>query len=134
VDTSAFAKLVLDEQETAVMRRLWEEASTLAASSLIVVEARAALTRAVRSRRITTKGFSAAKVTVDRLLGEVDFVQLRSPIIMHAADLAERHGLKTVDAVHLASALSFRDPEVVVATWDEELRAAAPGEGLTLAA
>jgi uncharacterized protein len=116
------------------MRRLWEEASTLAASSLIVVEARAALTRAVRSRRITTKGFSAAKVTVDRLLGEVDFVQPRSSIIMHAADLAERHGLKTVDAVHLASALSFRDPEVVVATWDEELRAAAPGEGLTLAA
>jgi uncharacterized protein len=116
------------------MRRLWEEASTLAASSLIVVEARAALTRAVRSRRITTKGFSAAKVTVDRLLGEVDFVQPRSAIIMHAADLAERHGLKTIDAVHLASALSFRDPEVVVATWDEELRAAAPGEGLTLAA
>jgi predicted nucleic acid-binding protein len=116
------------------MRRLWEEASTLAASSLIVVEARAALTRAVRSRRITTKGFSAAKATVDRLLGEVDFVQPRSSIITHAADLAERHGLKTVDAVHLASALSFRDPEVVIATWDEELRAAAPGEGLTLAA
>lgn len=116
------------------MRRLWEEASTLAASSLIVVEARAALTRAARSRRITGNGFAAAKATVDRLLGEVDFVEPQPAIITHAADLAERHGLKTVDAVHLASALSFRDPEVVVATWDEELRAAAPGEGLTLAA
>jgi hypothetical protein len=80
------------------------------------------------------KGFSAAKATVDRLFGEVDFVQPRPAIITHAADLAERHRLRSLDAVHLASALALGDPEVVLATWDADLGSAARAEGLALAA
>jgi glutamate formiminotransferase len=48
--------------------------------------------------------------------------------------LAERHALRAYDAVHLASALALADPDVVVATWDQNLRAAAAAEGFTVAA
>lgn len=42
-----------------------------------------------------------------------------------ASALAERHGLRGYDAVHLAAALSLDDPELVVATWDRALHRAA---------
>lgn len=116
------------------MRRVWKEASTLTTSTLTVVEVRTALVRAARSSRITTRAFSAAKSTVAVLVAQLDFVEPARDVLDHAAELAERHALRAYDAVHLASALALGDPEVVVATWDRDLRAAASAEGLTIAA
>jgi hypothetical protein len=116
------------------MEQLWVEASTLASSRLVVVEARATLVRAAQSRRITSRGFAGAKSIVDALLGEVHLIEPAPRIVARAADLAERHRLRSLDAVHLASALALGDPEVVVATWDADLGSAARAEGLALAA
>jgi hypothetical protein len=41
-----------------------------------------------------------------------------------------RHRLPAPAAVHLASALALRAPDLVVACWDDELAAAARAEGL----
>jgi hypothetical protein len=125
---------VLVERETALMEQLWVEASSLAASRLVLVEARAALVRAAHNRRITSTGFASAKAIVEALLREVHLVEPEPKIVVHAADLAERHRLRALDAVHLASALALGDPEVVVATWDIDLGTAASAEGLALAA
>jgi predicted nucleic acid-binding protein len=48
-----------------------------------------------------------------------------------AGRLAEEHGLRGYDAVHLASALALKETTMV--TWDGDLRAAAAREGLDLA-
>jgi hypothetical protein len=47
-----------------------------------------------------------------------------------AGDLAERHALRGHDAVHLASALLFRNAEVLLATWDGDLATAAVRAGI----
>ena len=47
-----------------------------------------------------------------------------------AATLVEKHPLRAADALHLASALELRSPDLVVAVWDEHLAAAARAEGL----
>jgi hypothetical protein len=46
-----------------------------------------------------------------------------------AGELAERHGLRGYDAVHLASAISIEDADLVTATWDEALAAAVTASG-----
>lgn len=115
------------------MRRVWNEASTLVTSSLTLVEVRSALVRAARSRRLSPRSFRAAKATAALLATELDLVEPERPLLEHAAELAERHALRAYDAVHLASALAWADPEIVIATWDNDLRVAVSAEGLTLA-
>ncbi len=45
--------------------------------------------------------------------------------------LAVQHGLKTLDAIHLASAMMIAADDLTFATWDRRLHAAAQAEGLT---
>jgi uncharacterized protein len=49
-----------------------------------------------------------------------------------AGSIAVRHGLRGMDAIHLASALSFARAHPVVVTWDRALRRAAQAEGLAI--
>jgi predicted nucleic acid-binding protein len=50
-----------------------------------------------------------------------------------AGALAEQHGLPGYAAVHLATAVSIADPELVVVTWDRDLATAARASGLPVA-
>lgn len=45
-----------------------------------------------------------------------------------AGALAEQHALRGYDAVHLASAIAIADPDLVMATWDRDLAAAATAQ------
>lgn len=47
--------------------------------------------------------------------------------------LAVRHGLRGMDAIHLASALLFVRAGPIVVSWDAALRRAAAAEGLATA-
>ena len=49
-----------------------------------------------------------------------------------AGTVAVRHGLRGMDAIHLASALVFAAARPVVVTWDTELRRAAQAAGLAV--
>ena len=57
-------------------------------------------------------------------------LELGAPVTAQAATLVARHPLRAADALHLASALALRSPDLVVAAWDEHLVAAARAEGL----
>ena len=50
-----------------------------------------------------------------------------------ASTLAVRHGLRGMDALHLASAVLVADAQPLVVTWDAALRRAASAEGLLVA-
>jgi uncharacterized protein len=50
-----------------------------------------------------------------------------------AGELAERHGLRGYDAVHLASAISIEDAGLLTVTWDGELAAATVACGYAVA-
>lgn len=69
---------------------------------------------------------------VDRLYDEIEVVDIDEDLAHRAGALAEVHGLRGYDAVHLASALSIDAPRVVVATWDRDLSAAAMANGVAV--
>jgi len=52
-------------------------------------------------------------------------IGLDATLARAAGELAERHALRGYDAVHLASAIAIEDPDLVMATWDRDLAAAA---------
>ncbi len=60
-------------------------------------------------------------------------IELDDTLIRAAADAAEVLQLTAGDAIHLASALTLDEPELVFATWDAELRRAALDAGLAVA-
>jgi predicted nucleic acid-binding protein len=53
-------------------------------------------------------------------------------VVEQAAELAERHFLKALDAIHIASALALsrRGEELVLSSWDRPLLDAAVAEGI----
>lgn len=125
-------KLVFDEPGSDVAAELWDRAETVASSQLIYPEARAAAAAAQRSGRIDARTLRAALRTIDELCRELDVIGLDDTLARTAGELAERHALRGYDAVHLASATAIDDPDLVIATWDRDLAAAAIAKNQTV--
>ena len=100
---------------------------------MLYVETRAALAAALRSRRMSRSAVRNARGRLEALFDGVDLIELLPPLAALAGELAERHRLRAGDAVHLASAVSLGDGELVVATWDADLRRAVGEVGLAVA-
>ncbi|MDX6609974.1 MAG: uncharacterized protein QOF85_1899 [Solirubrobacterales bacterium] len=61
----------------------------------------------------------------------VDVIEVDTALAEQAAELAVHHGLRTLDALHLAAALAVSDDEEpTFLTWDVDLHHAAREEGL----
>lgn len=129
-DTSAFAKLVIDEPGTDEARAAWRDASRKVSSRLLYVESRAAVARAARSGRTTRRRAISARNVIDDLWQEVTRVDPAEQLIQRAAELSDRHGLRAYDAVHLASCESVGDDDVVLVAADGNLLSAARSHGL----
>jgi uncharacterized protein len=120
MDASAFVKLVVEERESEALSaamRGWR----LTSSALLEVEA----VRAVRRRR---PGHEDAARAVLRI---VDVIDVEDDVRHAAADVAEPH-LRSLDAIHLATALSLGDHLGAFVTYDQRLAAAAQARGLTV--
>jgi predicted nucleic acid-binding protein len=76
-------------------------------------------------------GRSAAR-TVREEWHMFDVVEIGGRLAEDAAELAIKHELRSLDALHLAAALTIPDDDLVLATWDRRLHAAARAEGLQL--
>jgi len=126
-------KLVLAEEGTPDARTLWDQVRVVTSVVLIYAEAHAAIAAAERVGRLAAHDLRPVRRELDGYLNEMTLVEVDLPLARHAADLAERHGLRGYDAVHLATALAIADPDLVVATWDDELARAARDEGRLVA-
>lgn len=60
----------------------------------------------------------------------VNVVELDRQLSVEAVGLAGRHGLKSLDAIHLASALILSGDGLAFATWGRQLHRAAEASGL----
>ena len=114
-------------------RELWGSTSGKASSRLLYPEVRSALARAARSSRLSPEAYAGAKAELDELIEELDWSELDDGLARRAGDLAEKHGLRGADAVHLAAAEELADEETVFVTADAEQRAAARKLGLATA-
>jgi predicted nucleic acid-binding protein len=103
---------------------------------------RAALAKAFRDGRLSHAGIPIDHGEYDDLVGrfKTDWrayikVTVSNSVITNAGDLAEKHGLRGSDAVHLSSAVRLRNlslDEVRVSVADRELRTAALAEGFVV--
>jgi predicted nucleic acid-binding protein len=132
LDASALLKLFLVEEGSAEVERIWDQADRLTTSRVTFPEARSALAAGQRSGRIGQADLAVAVRELRRRWGEVNIIELDEGLGEAAGDLAERHAMRALDAIHLASALAG-GKRVVVATWDDRLAQAAREAGLALA-
>ncbi|MEN3282307.1 MAG: uncharacterized protein V7607_3447 [Solirubrobacteraceae bacterium] len=118
LDASAFVKLVLPERESDALAAaidVWE----LASSALLEVESVLAARRREPSEEATAR----------ELLRGVELIDLRPDIRRVAANVPDP-SLRSLDAVHLATALSLRDHLGAFFVYDKKLAAAAQAHGL----
>ena len=121
-DTSALAKLVVAETETAALTAWLEEQDRdLVACDL----ARAELMRAVR------RGAPDRVLQAREVLAAVTMVHVTSAVFENAGRL-DPSGLRSLDAIHLAAALDLGDDLEGVITYDDRLANAAVSNGVAV--
>lgn len=126
-------KLVFDEPGSTLAAESWDRADSVVSSLLAYPEARAAVAAAHRGRRITSAISRRAVARVDALCAELDVIGLDADLAHGAGVLAETYGLRGYNAVHLATALSIRVDDLVLATWNGGLAPAAVAAGCSVA-
>lgn len=131
-DASAFVKLVVEEEGSELAASLWDGCDAAASSRLAYPEVCAALAAAHRNRDLSARGLDEALLSFDAFWSAARPVELTERVEADAGRLAREQALRGADAIHLASALALRDPQLVVAVWDERLSAAAAASGLAV--
>ncbi len=121
LDSSALLKLLFEEAESAALAAwISERAGTPMVSSEL---AKAEVVRA--ARRLDAATVPAARALVSQL----DLIPLSGELLAEAAD-AGHPSLRTLDAIHLASALSIRGDLTEFVVYDNRLAAAAEAAGV----
>ena len=120
VDASALVKLVVDEPYATALRRFLERFDEHVTSRIGIVETRRALARV-----------SIDATATDQMLAPIAPIDFDASIAATAAVLAPGH-LRTLDAIHLATALALYHVDAFV-TYDERLASAARAIGLPVA-
>lgn len=117
LDTSAIVKLVVHERESQALIAYLDGQTSVEASELAVAE----VGRAVRR---LDPGYDAA--------GALDVLVLHrvTPEVLRRAALLTPASLRTLDAIHLATALAHGGGDTHLVTYDERMAAAARAHGL----
>ena len=123
LDSSALVKLVVAEPESGALRRHLRRRRTLVSSALARTEVLRALLPA---------GSDAVAVG-KQVLGLCELVRINDATLNRAAALMP-HELRTLDAIHVATALRLEDDLGALVTYDERLADAARGLGIRVVA
>jgi len=118
IDASALTKLVLAEPDSVAMRRWYVERERVLCSRIGIVETRRAVVRHEHD-----------PMHLDAIMASVEIIELDRSIARSAA-IIPPIGLKTLDAIHLASALAIADEVDAFVTYDLRLAEAARAAGL----
>jgi uncharacterized protein len=122
VDTSALLKLVWPEPGSAGVAMELAARTDLVSSTLLALEA----------RRGAIRNDPATLPRVDMLLSRFDLVAISDAVIDTASRLPDPM-LRSLDAIHLATALLLREDIDVLLSYDDRLVAAAASHGIKTA-
>jgi len=124
LDSSAVLKLVRNEAETAALRE-WLGARP---EQLVVTSELGRVEVLRAARRVGGQAVVEARAVV----GDLDLVPLDRAVQDLACDIANP-SLRTLDALHLASAMLLGEELTAFIAYDQRLAAAARGAGLVVA-
>lgn len=120
LDSSALVKLVVEEAETRALEALVATFSAAVSSVIAAIEV---------PRVARRTGVLEVEARADRLVARLDLLELTDVIVTSSASL-DPPTLRTLDAIHLASALSLGPELDGFAVYDDRLRAAGRAAGL----
>lgn len=119
LDSSALVKLVIREDESAALLRYLRRRSDPVSSALSRVEVLRAVGRQDQP----------AQTRAEEVLASIQLLRIDDAILIDAAALRPHH-LRSLDAIHLASARALRGDLDAVVAYDERLLEAAKLLGL----
>lgn len=124
-DASALIKLFLEEEGSAALREFLSTPPRLVSAEIVRVEIHRALRRG-------NPPLDAA-ASADRYLAQIQRVRLDTTLLQRASRIGPPN-LRTLDAIHLAAALSFSPLPEAFLCYDHRLASAARYQGLTVVA
>jgi predicted nucleic acid-binding protein len=125
LDSSALVKLVIVEAESAALLEMIAEWPARVTSELAQVE----VLRAARR----TRGGPAVEWRAEQVMAAFHLLRIDGRILDQAARLEPRT-LRSLDAIHLASAMSLGADLAAMVVYDEALAAAGAAQGLDVLA
>jgi len=120
LDTSAVVKLLMREPETVALRGRLQHWQRRTSAALLRVE----LLRAVKRA-----GMPRLMMQARRQLATIHLIRLDDELLERAAEL-EPASIRSLDAIHLAAALSLGADLAAVVTYDNRMLTAAQAIGL----
>lgn len=135
LDTSALVKVYVEEAGSANVREKADQADGLATSRVAYAEARAALARKLREHGLTRVSYRSVVEDLTQDWEDYFVVDVSDGVVKFAGVLAEKHALRGMDAIHLASALTLgkqAGESVLFSCFDGHLTVAARKEGLRI--
>lgn len=127
VDSSVILRVVLREKGRLAV---WPRLTGVSTSDLARVECFRVLDRARLAGKLDDEEVAARRVEVDALFDAIEVVPVDRRILRRAAEPMPT-ALRTLDAIHIASALALRTrtPALSLATHDDEMAIAARALG-----
>jgi uncharacterized protein len=119
VDSSAIVKLVVAEPESSALRRYLRRRKPYVSS---------ALARAEVARSLLLFG-PAARQRGDSVLARIDLIRVNDAVLRAAGSLLPED-IRTLDAIHLATAQQLGTDLARIVTYDTRMQAAAEALGL----
>jgi predicted nucleic acid-binding protein len=122
LDSSAFVRLILVEAGSTELREYLRRRPRRASSALLLSEAMRVL------RRFGTRYAANAQLA----MSEMELIRV-SPRLLEMAGRLDPPELRTLDAIHVASAMSLGTDLGAVVAFDDRMLAAADANGLPVA-
>jgi predicted nucleic acid-binding protein len=123
LDTSALAKRYVEEPGSEEVALLCMKAGELAISVLCVPEMISTLRRLLRERRLTPKEYDGLRESFLLDVADAELHEVTPETVAAAVRVLEAHTLRTLDALHLATAL-IAAPDAFVSADRAQLAAA----------
>jgi predicted nucleic acid-binding protein len=134
-ETSAILAWLFGDEPRLLARRVLDSADQVLTSVLTSVEAARAITRATREHQLTTRQGSRLKDLLERTANAWQVLEITSEIRSRAGEPFPMEPVRTLDAIHLATALHFARafPGLPVLTFDDRILRNLQPLGLTSA-
>jgi len=133
LDTSSLVKLYVEETASADVQGLVGSAEVTGTSLVAYAEARAAFARRFRESAFSSKDYKRLRSRFESDWKNFLSIHVSREVVRMAGDLAEKHGLRGFDAIHLASAMTLREKlasPVTFSCYDSQLQNASKLENL----
>lgn len=135
LDTSALIKRFVSEKGSPLILALIKRNEPIATAKIAYAEIYAGLTRKLREGGLSNAQYALACRQFEADWHAYIRVDLHDDTLFLARDLIRRHPLKGFDAIHLASAISFKNAlgeEITFVAADDRLLRAARAEHLRI--